>query len=591
MGQKSCNKRKRTKPVEPIEDSEDYCFVCKDGGDLILCDHEICTKAYHLNCIGKPIPSDQWICGWHTCCKCRQSSSIGCICCPNAVCERCIVDNEEFARIGGVYGICDECLKLAMMVEEGRNVDSEDDEVDFNDRESMEGLFKEYWEIMRDKENLSLKDLQAALAQMGNINTFKSSPKRSHSDEYTLDEDCDNEVTRKNKSVSKKVKQKRQKEEDVDSVIEDTLKNISESKKARQKRQKNEAKGPKKIEFIGWGSKPLIEFLMSIGKDTSQKLSQSEVAEIMNMYARENNLFDPVKKKKIICDAALYSVLGRKSLTIYKTRDFLESHFLENYEYTDEDEHGYSSEDEELKSLLSSKNVQKLSTIKKKCQQKDTKCEKVHVDKAKSVVLYSCYASIVPENIKHVHLKRSLVEDLLKNPESCDHKVIGSFVKVKSAVQKCYYELLQVTDIKRPDDGNKKDIGLKLSGMDGDALISMLADDDFSEEECEELRQKVEKGILERPTVVDLQQKVNTLHEDITKHAIARELIVLQHRIDLANEKGWRDLFYNYGQAKKLLKTPEEQARRLNNVPKVTADVLKADAKPESEEPVQNDGP
>ncbi|KAL8159158.1 hypothetical protein V2J09_000695 [Rumex salicifolius] len=578
MGHKSSNNRTPTKAVEPIEeDYEDYCFVCKDGGELILCDHEsalslhfsktiltesydcycfilflcvtsrTCTKAYHLQCAEKPDSGEQFICGCHTCCKCHKSSSIRCICCPNAVCERCIVNNEEFARVGKVYGICDECLKLAMMVEEGINVDSEGEEADFNDRESMEGLFKEYWEIVRDKENLTIKDLQAARAQMGNSKTHKSSPKRSHSDEYALDgtsdADCENEVTqKKNKSYRKKSRGKRKKKDDSKSDIEASPKNNSESKKVRQKQQKKEAKGSKKIEFIGWGSKPLIEFLISIGKDTSHKLSQSDVADIMVAYARENKLFDSVNKKKIITDPALYSVLRRKSLTIYKVKDFLECHFLENMEDSDSDD-GCSSEDGELKCLLSSsKKVQKNSTSKT-CQQKDTTLEKVLEDIVKPVVLYSCYASVVPANIKLVYLKKSLIEELLKKPESFDNKVIGSFVKVKSDVRKFYYELLQVTDVKRPDNGNKKDTILKLSGIDSDVLISMLSDDDFSEEECEELRHKVENGILESPTVVDLQQKAETLHEDITKHAIARELIVLQHRIDLANEKGRRDLY------------------------------------------------
>lgn len=32
--------------------SEDECFRCGDGGQLVLCDRRSCTKAYHLACLG-----------------------------------------------------------------------------------------------------------------------------------------------------------------------------------------------------------------------------------------------------------------------------------------------------------------------------------------------------------------------------------------------------------------------------------------------------------------------------------------------------------------------------------------------------------
>lgn len=31
--------------------SEDECFRCGDGGQLVLCDKKTCTKAYHLSCL------------------------------------------------------------------------------------------------------------------------------------------------------------------------------------------------------------------------------------------------------------------------------------------------------------------------------------------------------------------------------------------------------------------------------------------------------------------------------------------------------------------------------------------------------------
>jgi hypothetical protein len=45
-----------------VEDSE-WCIVCNDGGDLIMCDR--CVRWYHTKCIGltkKEIPAGEWFC-------------------------------------------------------------------------------------------------------------------------------------------------------------------------------------------------------------------------------------------------------------------------------------------------------------------------------------------------------------------------------------------------------------------------------------------------------------------------------------------------------------------------------------------------
>ncbi|RVW51534.1 Zinc finger CCCH domain-containing protein 44 [Vitis vinifera] len=57
---KNAGKRKRgrpprgqAKPPPPKKkkDEEDVCFICFDGGDLVLCDRRGCPKAYHAACI------------------------------------------------------------------------------------------------------------------------------------------------------------------------------------------------------------------------------------------------------------------------------------------------------------------------------------------------------------------------------------------------------------------------------------------------------------------------------------------------------------------------------------------------------------
>ena len=43
---------KRRKRKSEGKRSEDECFRCGDGGQLVICGKKSCTKAYHLACLG-----------------------------------------------------------------------------------------------------------------------------------------------------------------------------------------------------------------------------------------------------------------------------------------------------------------------------------------------------------------------------------------------------------------------------------------------------------------------------------------------------------------------------------------------------------
>ncbi|XP_021901264.1 uncharacterized protein At5g08430-like isoform X1 [Carica papaya] len=110
--------------------------------------------------------------------------------------------------------------------------------------------------------------------------------------------------------------------------------------------------------------------------------------------------------------------------------------------------------------------------------------------------------------------------------------------------------------------------------MVSDVGLSLLSDDDISEEECEGLRQQVKNGLLEKPTVVEFEQKARSLHEDIMKHWIEMELVRLQKLVDFANIKGWRREVDEYLEQRELLKKPEEQERLLKKLPTIISEDL-----------------
>ena len=62
--------------------------------------------------------------GWHYCFNCYKISKFQCFCCPTAVCGHCLCD-AEFAVVKGNKGFCSHCLKLALLIEENSDADSD----------------------------------------------------------------------------------------------------------------------------------------------------------------------------------------------------------------------------------------------------------------------------------------------------------------------------------------------------------------------------------------------------------------------------------------------------------------------------------
>ncbi|XP_072999806.1 uncharacterized protein At5g08430-like isoform X2 [Typha latifolia] len=540
------------------EIAEDYCFTCKDGGHLRVCDFKNCLKAYHPECVGRD-PSfletdEQWNCGWHSCFICKKSSSFQCFCCTSSVCRRCIREAEFVQVKKKTKGFCSNCLKLALLIEENVDADSDGGKVDFKDSETYEFLFKDYWELVKEKEGLSILHLRAADALLKRGENYKHEsdsdklPEEDPMSEDDLEDNCDDEISF---LVDLKVKQRRTK---------------TPIKRFRSKKKT----------YVGWGSEELIKFLSSIGKDITEPLSQLDACEIVKDYIQANNLLHPDKKKKhVACDEKLHSLFRKKKLKLHKIYSLLENHFAANDD--SDDDISFSSEE----------NDNSAARKKKQNMSSEHKVLKSHPyyyrDKALEPTK-SCYASIVLENIKLVYLKRSLIVDLLKYPETFEEKVVGCFVRVKNDPKDFYnipqnlYQLGRVSSIKKASEAYKMgesstDVILCVSNMWKDIQITMLSDDDIEEEECEELRQLVQKGLFRRPTVAELEEKVRTVHEDLTNHWIDRELVKLQRLIDRANEKGWRRELFDYIDKRELLRTSSERQRLLKEIPRVLADI------------------
>eukprot|EP01038_Epipyxis_sp_PR26KG_P012677 gene12677-16996_t len=79
------------------QNTEDFCFLCKDGGELIECDctrnHCRCLKVYHEYCLEFEVSSDVkfWKCPRHYCAACGSINCLKYVCryCPITVCTNC----------------------------------------------------------------------------------------------------------------------------------------------------------------------------------------------------------------------------------------------------------------------------------------------------------------------------------------------------------------------------------------------------------------------------------------------------------------------------------------------------------------------
>ncbi|KAK7406780.1 hypothetical protein VNO78_08413 [Psophocarpus tetragonolobus] len=118
-------------PVRQKKDEEDVCFICFDGGSLVLCDRRGCPKAYHPSCIKRDEAffrsKAKWNCGWHICSVCQKASHYMCYTCTYSLCKGCTKD-ADFVCVRENKGLCGICMRTIMMIENSAQGNKEMDE-------------------------------------------------------------------------------------------------------------------------------------------------------------------------------------------------------------------------------------------------------------------------------------------------------------------------------------------------------------------------------------------------------------------------------------------------------------------------------
>jgi chromatin remodeling complex protein RSC6 len=467
-------------------------------------------------------------------------------------------------------------------------------------------LFKDYWLNLKTKLPLTFEEISAAKSQKNGsslvIRDNDLSEPHDTNDEEEGNSDSSSVRHLEGNSKRKGRKRSKQAANDDSSVVKDSTRKStkrgltggrdtksSTGRKVRKlsKRALSSDHRPRESESVGtstssaeetsWASKELLDFVANMKNGDKSVLSQFEVQSLLLDYIKRENLRDPRRKSQIICDSMLKSLFGKARVGHFEMLKLLESHFLmsEVSPVEIDDNHGgVVDPDPSLDADGNSEASMVMSSEKRKKSRKyDQKALQTNLDD---------YAAIDNHNISLMYLRRNLLEELISEVDTFDEKVLGSFVRIRisgTGQRQDIYRLVQIvgTGI-APEQykcGKKStDITLEILNLDKREVITIdiTSNQEFTEEECKRLRQSIKCGFIPRLTVGEVYEKAKVLQSLKVNDWIESEKMRLGHLRDRASDMGRRKELRECVEKLKLLSTPEERVRRLNEEPEVHAD-------------------
>ncbi|XP_022725288.1 zinc finger CCCH domain-containing protein 19-like isoform X2 [Durio zibethinus] len=508
---------------------EDVCFICFDGGDLVLCDRRGCPKAYHTGCVGRDEAffraKGKWNCGWHLCSNCKKNAYYMCYTCTFSLCKGCIID-AVILCVRGNKGLCESCMNLVMLIE--RN---EQAQVDFDDKSSWEYLFKDYWIDLKRRLSITSDELaQAKNPWKGS--EYRGAKQESPNELYGFndgggsgsDSSAGNaEVTVSKRRKTRSQSKSRAREDDLPSTMTASGEGASTDENAE------------------WASKELLEVVMHMRNGKKSVLSRMELSQLILDYIQKHKLRDRRNKSNVICDSRLKNLFGKPRVGHIEMLNLLDPHIFFTKEDSQTDDLQGSVVDAEANQLDSDWNSDALTKTGKDKKRKTRK-------KGDARGLQSNlddYAAIDIHNINLIYLRRNLVEDLIEDTETFHDKVVGSFVRIRisgAGQKQDLYRLVQVVGTSKVAESYR--VGKKTT----DFLLEILN--------------------LNKTEVISIDIISN---QEFTEW-LESEILRLSHLRDRASEKGRRKELRECVEKLQILKTPEERQRRLEEIPEIHVD-------------------
>ncbi|CAM8886178.1 unnamed protein product [Rhodiola kirilowii] len=556
-------------PTVKENDEEDVCFICFDGGSLVLCDRRGCPKAYHPACIKRDEAFFQsaarWNCGWHICSSCQKSSHFMCYTCTFSLCKGCM-KAADFLCVRGNKGFCNICLNMVKLIENSEQENKETVQVDFDDKTSWEYLFKVYWIYLKTKLSLTFDeltkakrvDMSVSLSRKGRNSDDLYANNRSCSDSDYLGEGqaIPNSKRRKTRQWSASIhKEAPQIEEKVGAQISSFISNTAET-----------------------ASNELLEFVSHMKKGDTSFLTPFDAQTLILQYIKINGLRDPNCPSQIICDSRLRSLFGKARVGHIEMLKLVEYHFP-------------SKEDSPAESVAPMRrydtNVLKVDDVVDDSNDnqllgKDMRNRGHKNDGNKGPETNrDGYAAIDIHNINLIYLPLHLMENLLVD-DHFHEKAVGSVVRIKmssSDQKQDMYRLVQVVGTIKVAESYKVRSRLsiwklEILNISKKEIISIdeISDQEFSEDECKRFRQSIKYGLATRFRVGEILEKAMALRTVKVANFLEKEVLRLSHLRDRASEKGQNKEFKDYVDKIELLNSPGERHRLQNEVPEVHED-------------------
>ncbi|XP_071696153.1 uncharacterized protein [Rutidosis leptorrhynchoides] len=562
-------KRSKQSVVVPGED-EDVCFICFDGGSLVLCDHRGCPKAYHPACIKRDEAffesAAKWNCGWHICSICQKTAHHMCYTCTYSLCRGCI-KKADYVCVRGDKGFCTICMKMIKLIENNGQGEDGKVQVDFDDKLSWEYLFKVYWVYLKGKLSLTDNEITEAKNPWREVSTISShiTSNKVHNRAHDL-RSITSSVTSSTPVInSDENESKRRKIDDEVNTPEKETVNIEIPKTV-------ESESATVIGCNNWATKELMDFVAHMKNGDTSVLSRIDVKALLKEYINKNNLRDAQKKNQIICDERLMSLFGKPRVGHVQMSKLLEGHFFVKEGLPKTSVKRTTTQDD---ADWTGDNVLKVSKDKKR--RNSTKGEERALQNK-----LDDFAAVNVDNMNLIYLRRDLIVNLLDDSESFHEKVVGSIVRIRilgSDLQHDMYRLVQVVGTSKVDVPYKignvsTNVMLEVLNLDKKETISIdtVSDKDFSEEECSRLKRSIRCGLVKHFTVGEIQEKAVALQPLKLNDWTEKETLRLTRLRDVASEEGHKKRYKEYVEKLQLLKKPDEQERRLQQIPVVHSD-------------------